>query len=100
MGSDTLASNRARRRKAHRFPGVELTLRRAPCYHRRACRLRTGRVANETGPKAFWGGSQVSKIVLCVDDSATMQQVADITFRGTEFTYVGARSYEEGLEKA
>jgi len=42
----------------------------------------------------------VSKIVLCVDDSATMQQVADITFRGTEFTYVGARSYEEGLEKA
>jgi CheY-like chemotaxis protein len=42
----------------------------------------------------------VSKIVLCVDDSATMQQVADITFRGTEFTYVGARTYEEGLEKA
>jgi CheY-like chemotaxis protein len=42
----------------------------------------------------------VSKIVLCVDDSATMQQVADITFRGTEFTYVGARSYEEGLDKA
>jgi len=29
-----------------------------------------------------------------------MQQVADITFRGTEFVYVGARSYEEGLEKA
>jgi CheY-like chemotaxis protein len=42
----------------------------------------------------------VSKIVLCVDDSVTMQQVADITFRGTEFTYVGARSYDEGLEKA
>jgi CheY-like chemotaxis protein len=42
----------------------------------------------------------VSKIVLCVDDSATMQQVADITFRGTEFTYVGARTYEEGLDKA
>lgn len=42
----------------------------------------------------------MSKIVLCVDDSATMQQVADITFRGTEFTYIGARSYEEGLEKA
>ena len=42
----------------------------------------------------------MSKIVLCVDDSATMQQVADITFRGTEFTYVGARTYEEGLEKA
>jgi CheY-like chemotaxis protein len=42
----------------------------------------------------------VSKIVLCVDDSATMQQVADITFRGTEFQYVGARSYDEGLQKA
>jgi len=42
----------------------------------------------------------VSKIVLCVDDSATMQQVADITFRGTEFTYVGARGFDEGLDKA
>ena len=42
----------------------------------------------------------MSKIVLCVDDSATMQQVADITFRGTEFTYVGARNYDEGLQKA
>ena len=42
----------------------------------------------------------MSKIVLCVDDSATMQQVADITFRGTEFTYIGARSYDEGLDKA
>ncbi len=42
----------------------------------------------------------MTKIVLCVDDSATMQQVADITFRGTEFTYVGARSFDEGLDKA
>jgi CheY-like chemotaxis protein len=42
----------------------------------------------------------VSKIVLCVDDSATMQMVADITFRGTEFTYQSARSYEEALDKA
>ena len=42
----------------------------------------------------------MSKIVLCVDDSATMQQVADITFRGTEFQYVGARSYDEAVEKA
>ena len=42
----------------------------------------------------------MSKIVLCVDDSATMQQVADITFRGTEFTYIGARTYEEAIEKA
>jgi CheY-like chemotaxis protein len=42
----------------------------------------------------------VSKIVLCVDDSVTMQQVADITFRGTEFQYVGARSVDEALQKA
>ncbi len=42
----------------------------------------------------------MSKIVLCVDDSVTMQLVADITFRGTEFTYVGARNYDEAVEKA
>ncbi len=42
----------------------------------------------------------MSKIVLCVDDSATMQQVADITFRGTEFTYVGARNFDEAVAKA
>jgi CheY-like chemotaxis protein len=42
----------------------------------------------------------VSKIVLCVDDSVTMQQVADITFRGTEFQYVGARTVEEAISKA
>ena len=42
----------------------------------------------------------MSKIVLCVDDSATMQMVADITFRGTDFQYVGARSADEALQKA
>ena len=42
----------------------------------------------------------MSKIVLCVDDSATMQQVADITFRNTDFQYVGARTVDEGLTKA
>jgi CheY-like chemotaxis protein len=42
----------------------------------------------------------MSKIVLHVDDSATMQMVADITFRGTEYTCVGARSVDEALEKA
>ncbi len=42
----------------------------------------------------------MSKIVLCVDDSATMQQVADITFRGTEFQYVGARSFDDAMDKA
>src|SRR3977135_2312820 len=46
------------------------------------------------------GGPQVSKIVLCVDDSATMQMVADITFRGTDFQYVGARNFDEGVSKA
>jgi CheY-like chemotaxis protein len=47
-----------------------------------------------------FGRPQVSKIVLCVDDSVTMQQVADITFRGTEFQYVGARTVDEGVQKA
>ncbi len=42
----------------------------------------------------------MSKIVLHVDDSATMQMVADITFRGTEYQYVSARSVDEALEKA
>lgn len=42
----------------------------------------------------------MSKILLCVDDSATMQQVADITFKHTEFQYVGARTVEEALAKA
>ena len=42
----------------------------------------------------------MSKIVLCVDDSATMQMVADITFRGTDFQYVGARNFDEGVAKA
>jgi CheY-like chemotaxis protein len=42
----------------------------------------------------------MSKIILCADDSATMQKVAEITFRGSDYTYVGARSIEEALEKA
>src|SRR4051812_31616800 len=29
-----------------------------------------------------------------------MQMVADITFRGTEFQYVGARNFDEGVTKA
>src|SRR5690348_10032462 len=29
-----------------------------------------------------------------------MQQVADITFRGTDFQYVGARTVEEAISKA
>ncbi len=53
-----------------------------------------------TVTRPSWYQTKVSKIVLCVDDSATMQMVADITFRGTEFTYVGARSYDEGIAKA
>jgi CheY-like chemotaxis protein len=42
----------------------------------------------------------MSKVILCVDDSVTMQTVADITFRATDYTYVGARSVDEALEKA
>jgi CheY-like chemotaxis protein len=42
----------------------------------------------------------MSKTILCVDDSATMQTVCEITLRATDFQYVGARSAQEGLEKA
>jgi CheY-like chemotaxis protein len=42
----------------------------------------------------------MSKIILVADDSTTMQQVAEITFKATEFTYVGARSADEAVEKA
>src|SRR6188472_594124 len=42
----------------------------------------------------------MTKIILCADDSVTMQQVAEITFKGTDYTYVGARSADEALTKA
>jgi CheY-like chemotaxis protein len=42
----------------------------------------------------------MSKIILCADDSATMQKVCEITFRASDFTFVGARSAEEALQKA
>src|SRR5690348_13486488 len=42
----------------------------------------------------------MSKVILVADDSATMQMVAEITFKATEFTYVGARSADEAVEKA
>jgi len=42
----------------------------------------------------------MSKTILCADDSATMQTVAEITFRATEYEYVGARSANEAIEKA
>src|SRR5678815_4200378 len=42
----------------------------------------------------------MSKVILCADDSATMQTVGDITFRATDYTYVGARSADEALDKA
>jgi CheY-like chemotaxis protein len=51
------------------------------------------------GQQLLRGKHQMSKIVLCVDDSVTMQMVADITFRGTDLTYVGARSVEDAMEK-
>ena len=70
--------------KIYGFPAVGLTCREADCY----CYVEP------------FGRTQVSKIVLCVDDSQTMQQVADITFRGTEFQYVGARTVEEAISKA
>jgi len=42
----------------------------------------------------------MSKIILCADDSVTMQQVAEITFKSTDYTYVGARSADEAVQKA
>lgn len=37
----------------------------------------------------------MSNILLCVDDSVTMQTVAEITFRSSDFEYVGARTADE-----
>lgn len=37
----------------------------------------------------------MSNLILCVDDSVTMQTAAEITFRGSDFTYVGARNADE-----
>lgn len=42
----------------------------------------------------------MSNTVLCVDDSATMQTVAEITFRGSDYEYTGARSADEALSAA
>lgn len=42
----------------------------------------------------------MSKTILCTDDSATMQKVAEITFAATEFRYVGARTVDEALKLA
>src|SRR6187397_44832 len=40
----------------------------------------------------------MSKTILCADDSATMQKVAEITFGGSDYKYVGARSADEALK--
>ncbi len=42
----------------------------------------------------------MSKIILCADDSVTMQKVAEITFRATEYSYVGAQNADDALAKA
>lgn len=41
----------------------------------------------------------MSKVILCADDSVTMQTVAEITFRATEFGYAGARTVDEAIDK-
>src|SRR5260221_12871135 len=79
-----MAAFLARPEKLYGFPAVGLTRASSSWYCYREP----------------FGRTQVSKIVLCVDDSVTMQQVADITFRGTEFQYVGARTVEEAISKA
>ena len=40
----------------------------------------------------------MSKTILCADDSATMQKVAEITFAASDFKYVGARTVDEALQ--
>ena len=42
----------------------------------------------------------MSNIILCADDSKTMQTVAEITFRVSDYQYVGAYSADEALQKA
>lgn len=42
----------------------------------------------------------MSKTILCADDSVTMQKVAEITFRATEYQYVGAKSADEAVSAA
>ena len=42
----------------------------------------------------------MTKIILCADDSITMQTVAEVTFKATDYTYVGARTADEALTKA
>ena len=42
----------------------------------------------------------MAKVILCADDSVTMQTVAEITFRGTDYAYVGARTSDEALDRA
>ena len=42
----------------------------------------------------------MSNVLLYVDDSATMQQVAEFTFFGSDWEYVGARTADEGRSTA
>jgi CheY-like chemotaxis protein len=42
----------------------------------------------------------MSKTILCTDDSATMQKVAEITFAATEYRYAGARTVDDALRLA
>ncbi len=42
----------------------------------------------------------MSNILLCVDDSVTMQTVAEITFRKSDWEYVGARSGADAKSEA
>ncbi|HWN69448.1 MAG TPA: response regulator, partial [Haliangium sp.] len=42
----------------------------------------------------------MSNIILCADDSKIIQTVAEITFRVSDYQYVGALSADEALDKA
>lgn len=50
---------------------------------------------DNSGSLNFGETNPMSNLILCVDDSVTMQTAAEITFRGSDFTYVGARNADE-----
>ena len=59
---------------------------------------REGRMLRST-PR-FTGDSIMAKTILCADDSVTVQKVAEITFAGSEYRYVGAKSADDALRLA
>ncbi len=42
----------------------------------------------------------MAKTILCIDDSVTMQKVAEITFEASDYSFRGARNADDGLADA